>query len=143
MSLATYFKRSKNQRTEIHSLFICDKNGLVNGGVSNDEHAIIYTNNVAKTVNFYTQAFGLQCEYIHNQINLAELISGICKLSTPTVNKELVDFSMITNDLHQTFNRALSAGAIMVKSPGKSSDGELFALVRDGNGFLIEIVESN
>ncbi|GAB4412540.1 MAG: hypothetical protein OHK0056_17680 [Bacteriovoracaceae bacterium] len=143
MSLATYFKRNKNPRKDLHSLFICDRNGLVHGGISNEHHAIIYTSNVAKTVQFYTQAFGLKCEFIHNQINLAELVSGNCTLTAPTINRELVDFSMLTNDLSSTFNRALSAGAIMVQSPGKCSDGDLFALVRDGNGFLIEIIQES
>lgn len=143
MSLASYFKKRPVASLEKQSLFICDRNSLFHGGVDNDDHTILYSSDVKKAMHFYVRAFGLKCEFLHENLNLAELTNGWCRIVSTGVNRELTNLTLLTPNIHHTFNQALTVGAISVQTPGKSSHGDLFALIRDTNGFLIELIQED
>jgi len=144
MSLASYFKkRSVTTNQEKQSLFICDRNSLFHGGLDNEDHTILYSGDVKKALHFYVKAFGLKCEFVHENMNLAELTNGWCRIVSTGVNRELTNLTLLTPNIHHTFNQALTVGAISVQTPNKSSSGDLFALIRDTNGFLIELIQED
>ena len=143
MSLASYFKKRSETFQEKQSLFICDRNTLFNGGLANDDHTILYSGDVKSAMQFYVRAFGLKCEFLHENMNLAELTNGWCRIINTGVNSELTNLTLLTPNIHHTFNQALTVGAISVQTPNKSSKGDLFALIRDKSGFLIELIQED
>ena len=50
-----------------------------------------------------------------------------------------VEIGFVTDAVEADFDRAMSAGAVVVKRPDRKPWGQLVGYVRDNNGFLVEI----
>ena len=119
-------------------------------------YTIIYVADVESTMAFYTKAFGLEQQFLHESKQYAELNTGTTKLafvSNTLAKSNGVDFiknslkntaagfeiALVSEDVDQSYNHALSNGAIKVKEPTTKPWGQKVAYVRDLNGILVEI----
>jgi catechol 2,3-dioxygenase-like lactoylglutathione lyase family enzyme len=119
-------------------------------------YVILYVPDVATTVAFYERAFGLVRRFIHESGQYAEMDTGATALAfagEDMVSTTLHGFrrnrledqaagaevAMVTNDVPQSFARAVEAGALPVVQPIEKPWGQVISYVRDSNGFLVEI----
>jgi uncharacterized glyoxalase superfamily protein PhnB len=119
-------------------------------------YTILYVDDVAATIAFYTRAFGIAGKVLAPD-EYGELSTGATKLAFAAKRhvKELlpiplqssgldqppspVEIGLVVDEVEPAFDRALSAGATKVIAPTKKPWGQTVGYVRDNNGFLIEI----
>ncbi len=119
-------------------------------------YTILYVNDVEATIEFYKKAFGFAERFImqgqygeietgntrlaFSQTEFAKTLTSVeieaARLDRPAPPVEL---GMCTEDVDADFKRALEAGAIEVSKPEVKPWGQTVGIVRDPNGFLIEI----
>ena len=120
----------------------------------------LFVPDVPATVTFYERAFGFGLRYIHPSNGYAELETGATLLAfvsedflrtadllggTPTrPNRPDLDpiaaqVAFVTDDLPRDWNRAVAAGAVVVKEPEPKPWGQTIGFVRDLNGFIVEL----
>lgn len=119
-------------------------------------YTIIYVSDVESTINFYQKAFKLEQGFLHESKQYGELKTGDVKLAFASnaiaesngvkfvkndVKKEAAGFeiALITNDVKQDYNDAITNGAIPIKEPMLKPWGQEVAYVRDLNGINVEI----
>ena len=123
----------------------------------NFAYTILYVDNVEAALEFYEQAFGFRRRMLDDAKNYAELETGATRLAfaaTAFVRNAIpvklaqsgltqaappLDLGMTTEDVDSDFRQALAAGAVEVHPPEKKPWGQIVGLVRDPNGFLVEI----
>jgi lactoylglutathione lyase len=119
-------------------------------------YTILYVDDVAATIAFYTRAFGLSGNVLAPD-EYGELSTGTTKLAFAAKRhvKELlpiafqgsgldqppppVEIGLVVDEVEPAFDRAVSAGATKVVAPAKKPWGQTVGYVRDNNGFLVEI----
>lgn len=118
-------------------------------------YTILYVENLEKTVAFYESAFGLKRKFVHES-GYAELETGDTKLAfanftladshgfkyqatSATTAPPSFEIALITDDVEAAHRKAIGAGAIEVKKPGKMPWGQEISYVRDLNGYTVEI----
>ncbi len=119
-------------------------------------YTILYVGDVEKTVEFYTNAFGLKQKFITPEKDYAELETGDTVLafasysvaeyngiditksytSTPPPAFEV---AFVTDDIEGAYQQAIAAGAVGVKEPTQKPWGQTVAYVRDFDGLLVEL----
>lgn len=116
-------------------------------------YTIYYVADVGKTILFYENAFGLKRKFLTDDNLYGELDTGGTTLSFASVEMAKlngveidsktrnlpVEIGFVTDDVEKEFNKALSAGATLIKKPTAKPWGQIVGYVRDNNGFLIEI----
>lgn len=120
-------------------------------------YTILYVASVADTLAFYGLAFGFECGLVTETGEYGELRTGGTTLAfaTNSFAKGLtnvpfeaaaldkaappVEIGFVTDEVEADFDRAVSAGAVIVKRPARKPWGQLVGYVRDNNGFLVEI----
>ncbi len=122
-------------------------------------YVILYVNNVASSLAFYEQAFGLTRRFFHDDNGKAygELETGATRLAFASValanehvNQSVlaaapdkaplgVEIALTTPDVAALFQRAVKAGAASVSEPATKPWGQTVAYVRDCSGFLVEL----
>src|SRR6185437_6716873 len=122
----------------------------------------LYVNDVASSLAFYEQAFGLTRRFFHDDNGKAygELETGATRLAFANValaNEHLkqtvvaaapdkaplgVEIALTTPDVAALFLRAVKAGAAIVSEPATKPWGQTVAYVRDNSGFLVELCTS-
>jgi catechol 2,3-dioxygenase-like lactoylglutathione lyase family enzyme len=119
-------------------------------------YVITYVPDVAATVAFYEQAFGLMPRFVHESGTYSELDTGSTALAfadeafvsqsgisfepaRPTSPPAAVEIALVTDDVAAAVARALAAGAAAVKLPESKPWGQTVAYVRDLNGLLVEL----
>ncbi|MCF2443668.1 VOC family protein [Dyadobacter sp. CY345] len=123
-------------------------------------YTILYVTDVASSISFYETAFGLQRRFISPDQDYAELVTGettISFASKDLANTNLsegfiesnsaskpfgIEIGFAVDDVEQTLNDALKAGALLVEKPKTKPWGQTVAYVKDIDGFLIEICTS-
>jgi uncharacterized glyoxalase superfamily protein PhnB len=50
-----------------------------------------------------------------------------------------LELGLVTDDVESGFDRAVTAGAVLVKRPEQKPWGQVVGYLRDNNGFLVEI----
>jgi catechol 2,3-dioxygenase-like lactoylglutathione lyase family enzyme len=122
-------------------------------------YTVFYVADVRKTVDFYTEAFGLLIRYVHPSGQYAEMATGETLLAFS--GEELVKSSLlgelsyyrnrpdakpigaqpafIVDDLTAAIGKAVAAGAILVTKPDAKPWGQTVAFIRDINGVLVEL----
>ena len=118
-------------------------------------YVILYVKDVAGSIAFYEQAFGLTRRFLHDENGKAygELDTGAARISFaslplaadilgdsavtfPTASKTLsFEIALVTGDVAALFSRAVEAGAQPVKPPAAKPWGHL----RDSDGHLVEL----
>lgn len=120
-------------------------------------YSIIYVQNVAKTLDFYEQAFGFTRKFITPENDYAELATGETTIAFASVklgnsnfdkgfepikpnSKALgIEFAFTTDDLEADFEKAINAGATEYQAITEKPWGQKVGYVLDNNGFLIEL----
>lgn len=120
-------------------------------------YTILYVEDVATTISFYEKAFGFSRKFITDVNDYAELVTGETTLSFASTqlaktnlsegfiesnvnNKPFgIEIAFTTNDVENTVESALNAGATLIEKAKTKPWGQIVAYLRDPNGFLIEI----
>jgi uncharacterized glyoxalase superfamily protein PhnB len=119
-----------------------------------------FVENVVGTVDFYTRAFGFRMRYLHPSQGYAELDTGSTLLcfvgeaflaeanllgGAPTVcarpDQPVIgaQIALVTRDLDRDWERAIAAGATVLKKPETKPWGQTAGYLRDPNGILVEL----
>lgn len=120
-------------------------------------YTILYVASVADTVAFYERAFDVERGMVAETGEYGELRTGGTTLAfaansfaeeltgvpfeaaAPGKAAPPVELGFVTDAVEADFDRAVSAGAVVVKRPERKPWGQLVGHVRDNNGFLVEI----
>ena len=117
-------------------------------------YTILYVEDVASTLAFYGQAFGLATRYMHESGSYGELETGATALAfvshtllrqigktpqSPTLDKPTSEIALVTDDVAAAVERAVAAGATLVQEARAMPWGQTIAYVGDANGFLVEL----
>ncbi len=117
-------------------------------------YMIFYVADVSATISFYESAFGLNRRFVTEDNKYGELDTGTTTLSfssfemadmngvkvTRSKNHESsAEIGFVTENVERDFERALKAGATLVKKPTQKPWGQKVGFVKDLNGFLVEI----
>ena len=120
-------------------------------------YTIFYVPDVARAVEFYERAFGLERGFVHESGEYGELRTGettlsFASLTLATSNMEggvtscapdqpppPFEVAFSTDDVAAAFARATAAGAIPASPPKQKPWGQTVAFVRDLNGNLVEL----
>jgi lactoylglutathione lyase len=118
-------------------------------------YTIIYTEDVTKSIEFFEHAFGFKRRFIHES-GYGELDTGSTALAFAShelgtnnlpdgylkINEAKplgIEIALVTDDVEQAFNKALSLGAAEIKKPMDKPWGQKVAYVRCPDGTLVEI----
>lgn len=119
-------------------------------------YTLFYVDDVEKTMNFYSIAFGLEKGFLHESKQYGEMITGETKLgfvhhdtasshgfeyqkANTTQKPFAFEVGFVTRDVEAAYKKAISAGAQAVSEPKTKPWGQVVSYVRDCNGFLVEI----
>ncbi len=120
-------------------------------------YTILYVQDVATSIAFYEQAFGLQRRFITPENDYGELRTGtttIAFASKGLANTNLEDgfiesslnakpfameLSFVSRNVEATMAQAVLSGAKVVEEPRQKNWGQTVAYIRDIDGFLIEL----
>ena len=117
-------------------------------------YTILYVEDVRKTLSFYQQAFGFETRFLHESGDYGELESGATALAfsshrlmtelgknpqAPAAGAPSFEIALTTDDVSSALERAVAAGASLIKKPEQMPWGQTLAYVADLDGFLIEI----
>jgi len=122
-------------------------------------YVILYVNDVAASLAFYENAFGLARRFFHDDHGKAygELETGATRLAfasvvlaeehlqqkvvaaAPDKSPLGVEIALTTPDVRALFQRAVKAGATAIGEPATKPWGQTVAYLRDNSGFLVEI----
>ena len=120
-------------------------------------YSILYVESVAETISFYESAFGFTRGIVVESNEYGELQTGDTKLAfaansfvreltsvpfeaaAPGKAAPPLELGLVTESVEADFDRAIAAGAVLVKRPERKPWGQLVGYVRDNNGFLVEI----
>lgn len=118
------------------------------------KYAILYVENVEKTLDFYQQAFGFKKSFLHESGDYGELDTGSTTISfsslalmnqlgkgavAPNPYAPVFELAFETDNVQNALAQAVKAGAELVQDAQKMPWGQTIGYVHDLNGFLIEI----
>jgi len=119
-------------------------------------YVIHYVPDVAKTVAFYTAAFGFAQRFMADDGSYAEMETGGTALAfaseeliegqgatfrrtRPAETPPGMEIGLVTEDVRAAFATAVAAGAVPLLPPRQKPWGQLVGYVRDINGALVEL----
>ena len=120
-------------------------------------YTILYVRDVTRSVTFYETAFGFARKFISPDNDYGELLAGETTLSFASFmlagsnlrdgfidssldNKPFgIEIGFTTDNVEETLNNAIAAGATLVEKPKTKPWGQTVAYVRDPDGFLVGI----
>jgi lactoylglutathione lyase len=120
-------------------------------------HTIFYVKDIEKIIAFYEKAFGIKPKFVHESGLYAELDTGGTTLAfadealgkenlpdgyipnDPSRSPSACEIVFTVKDVENSYDDAVTAGAIALVSPKQKPWGQTVAYVRDPSGVLIEI----
>jgi lactoylglutathione lyase len=120
-------------------------------------YTILYVRDVAQSVTFYEQAFGLKRRFVHESGQYAEMetdtttlafaVNDLAKSNLPQGFLENsrsnlptgIEVGFVTDDVDAVFKVAVKVGADIVVEPKLKPWGQTVAYVRDPDGILVSI----
>jgi len=120
-------------------------------------YTIIYVPDVANSLTFFEQAFGLSRRFLHASGDYGELDTGATVLAFASHDLGAanipgkyvaasdsalplgVEIALVTEDVKGAYARAVSAGAANIKTPEVKPWGQEVAYVRCPDGTLVEL----
>ena len=119
-------------------------------------YVLLFVDDVDQTMSFYEKAFGLKKGFLHEAKDYGEMVTGETKLGfvrhalvethgfkydkvTLQSNPPSNEIAFVTPDVEKAFVHAITCGAVALSKPDKKPWGQTVALVRDMNGFIVEI----
>lgn len=120
-------------------------------------YTIVYVSDVAASLTFFENAFGLARRFLHESGGYGELETGATTLSFAsheTARGNLgrdyaaadasasplgIEVGLVTDDVAAACDRAVKAGATLLKPPSVKPWGQTVAYVRCPDGTLVEL----
>lgn len=119
-------------------------------------YTILYVDNVAETLGFYTKAFGLKQKLLTPEGDYGELETGNTTLAfasfgvaeyngitvtntSPEEGAPAFEITFVSDSIEKDFEQAIQSGAILIKAPEQKPWGQIVGYIKDINGFLVEI----
>lgn len=120
-------------------------------------YTIVYVADVAASLDFFERAFGLARRFLHESGGYGELETGATTLSFAqhaTARENLgrdyvaadrsalplgVEVGLLTDDVPAACERAVGAGALLLKPPAVKPWGQTVAYLRCPDGTLVEL----
>ena len=122
-------------------------------------YVILYVKDVAATLNFYKEAFGLSKRFFNDDNGMAygELETGAARLAFASLKlanlhlqQEIVaaspndpplgfEIALTTTDVAAIYAQAVKAGATVVSEPSVKPWGQTVAYLRDKDGHIVEL----
>lgn len=120
-------------------------------------YTIIYVPNVASSLKFFGQAFGLEQKFLHESGDYGELKTGETTLSFAShVLGEMnfpdghvkasdsrqplgMEIALVTDDVDAAHKSALAHGAVELSAPIQKPWGQVVSYIRAPDGTLIEL----
>lgn len=118
----------------------------------NFAYTILYVEDVAVALDFYTRAFGFEQKMLHESGDYGELDTGATTLAFASrqmlieMGKSPVapghptfEIAVTTDDVAAAVEQAVAAGATLLDPPKAMPWGQTIAYVSDNSGFMVEI----
>ena len=117
-------------------------------------YTILYVPDVPATLRFYEAAFGLKTRFLHEGGDYGELETGSTALAfaahslmqqlgknpqSASAQAPSFEIALCTPDVPQALDRAVAAGAKLMRPVEVMPWGQTIAYVADINGFLVEL----
>lgn len=119
-------------------------------------YTILYVNSVEETIAFYEKAFGFTKKFITPEKDYGELETGSTTLafalysmaeyngiSVGTASADSLpppfEVTFVCENIESAWERAVAAGAVVVKEPAQKPWGQTVGYVKDINGCLVEV----
>lgn len=120
-------------------------------------YAIVYVPDVAASLAFFEQAFGLTRKFLHESGTYGELDTGVTTLSFALHELGDLNFpaghvhahasaqplgfeiALVTDDVSRAHARAVAAGAKELAAPTTKPWGQVVSYVRCPDGILVEV----
>ena len=117
-------------------------------------YIILYVSDVGATMDFYARAFGLELRFLHDGGDYGEMATGETRLAFSSIalmqslgkqvapaapERPSFELAFATDDVPAALDRALSAGAALVKGATDMPWGQTISYVRAPEGTLVEI----
>lgn len=120
-------------------------------------YTIVYVPDVARSLEFFEQAFGLKRRFLHESGTYGELDTGATTLSFAAHELGELNFpgghvradasrqplgmevALVTDDVHAAHERAVRHGARELSPPTSKPWGQIVSYVRAPDGTLIEL----
>lgn len=120
-------------------------------------YTIVYVPDVAASLQFFTQAFGFECRFLHESGDYGELETGqttlafashaLGEMNFPAGHVEAhasakplgVELAFVTDDVPQAHQNAVAAGAAELAAPVTKPWGQTVSYVRCPDGSLVEL----
>lgn len=117
-------------------------------------YTILYVDDVRRSVDFYTRAFGLAVKFVHEGGDFGELDTGGTSLAFSSrqlmtqlgknparadARAPCFEIALTTDDVPAAVERAVAAGAELIQRPEVMPWGQTVAYVADPDGFLVEL----
>ena len=110
-------------------------------------YTILYVPDVPATLKFYEAAFGLTTRFLHDNFNSYIVRIWVHRLmqqlgKNPQAAKPeapCFEIALCTPDVPQALERAVAAGATLMRPVEVMPWGQTIAYVADINGFLVEL----
>jgi lactoylglutathione lyase len=120
-------------------------------------YTIIYVPDVAASLAFFEEAFGLPRRFLHESGDYGELATGETTLAfashelgrmnfpagyvaaSQSIQPLGVEIALVTADVEQAHAKALAANALELKAPEAKPWGQVVSYVRYPDGTLVEI----
>ena len=119
-------------------------------------YVLVYVQDVARAVDFWHRAFGLEIGFVHDGGQYTELATGLTTLgfvdetlaesngggfrkNRPGGEPAGIEIALTTDDVDGAYAHALAAGATSVKPPTRKPWGQIVSYVRDPDGVLVEL----
>ncbi|WP_291318521.1 VOC family protein [Desulfonatronospira sp.] len=118
------------------------------------KYVILYVDSVEETARFYSQAFGLEVDFMVPGNDYCQMKTGNTVLSFssrslmnqlgknpayPDSSAPAFEIAFETEDVARTLKQALDAGAKLVQDVREEQWGQTTSYVSDPNGYLVEI----
>lgn len=120
-------------------------------------YTILYVEDVTRSIDFYEKAFGFHRKFIspdhsYGELNVGETTLSFASLTLANSNlkdgfteSDLtkkpfgIEIGFTTDNVEETLQAALEAGAVLAEIAKTKPWGQVVAYVRDPDGFLVEI----
>lgn len=120
-------------------------------------YTILYVKNVTESITFYEQIFDFKRKFITPENDYGELNTGETTIAFASlelaksnikngiIESELtnkpfgIELGFISDDVNETYSKAINYGAISEMKPIEKPWGQIVSYIRDIDGFLIEI----
>lgn len=120
----------------------------------------LFVRDVRAAAAFYDKAFGFDLRYLHPSSGYAELETGATILAfvgeefledagllgglptrpnRPELDPIAAQVAFVTEDMARDWQRAVAAGAVVVKEPEAKPWGQTAGYLRDLDGFIVEL----